>query len=184
MIVSTKSRKLSKAKLNYLFVSSLGDAVLKAENLNEKPLLLDLIKPFSLRLRVYLYNCTNPPGGRALDEYKIQVIVPDQKRGTRANFDYSDSRMALLAAYVCLSDEVENGVFVLWDATKHKSFAYSANIQVKAETIIEALCKPVATGLRGNNEIVIATRPKHLLLGIERRLNIMVRDIQEDSYEA
>lgn len=182
--MSTRAHRLSKARLNKLFVSSLGDAVLKVENLNEKPLLLDLRKPYPLKLRVYLYNCTNPPGGRALDEYKIQLIVPDQQRGSRGNFDYSGSRMALLAAYVCLSDEIENGVFVLWDAMKHKNFSYSANIQVKAETIIEALCIPVATGLRGNNEIVIATRPQHLLKAIEKRMDLMIRDIQGESYEA
>lgn len=182
--MSTRLPKLNRERLNSLFVNSLSDAVLKVENLNEKPLLLDLGKPYSLKFRVYLYNCTNPPGGRSLDEYKIQLIVPNQERGSRANFDYSDGRMALLAAYVRLSEEIENGVFVLWDATKHKNFSYSANIQVKSETIIEALCIPVAIGLRGNNEIVLASRPQHLLSAIEKRIDIMIRDIQEESHEA
>lgn len=179
----TRSHKLRKARLNRLFVNSLGNAVLNVENLDDKPFLIDLRKPYPLRLRVYLYNCTNPPGGRALDEYKIQVIAPNQQRGTRASFDYSDGRMALLAAYTFLSDEIENGVFILWDATKHADFSYSANFQVKAETIIEALCIPVATGTRGNKEIILAARPQHLLSAIEMRMDIMSRDIREASHE-
>jgi hypothetical protein len=181
--MSAKSHKLGRTMLNRLFVDSLGDAVLKTEDLDAKPLIIDLLKPYPLRLRVYLYNCTNPPGGRALDEYKIQVIVPDQQRGTRGSFDYSCGRMALLAAYVCLSDEIADGVFVLWDATKHADFSYSANFQVKAETIIEALCIPVSASTRGNNEIVLAARPQHLLSAIEKRMDIMSRDILEASHD-
>ncbi|PCL91876.1 hypothetical protein [Paenibacillus lautus] len=181
--MSTRTHRLSKTKLNTLFVNSLGDAVLKAENINDKPLLLDLRKPYPLRLRVYLYNCTNPPGGRALDEYKIQVIVPNQGRGTRGNFDYSDGRMALLAAYVSFSDEITNGVFVLWDAMKHVDFSYSANIQVKSETIIEALCIPVSKGIRGNDEVVLAARSQHLLSAIKMRIDLISNDIQEATFE-
>ena len=181
--MSVKSHKLGRATLNRLFVDSLGDAVLKTENLDGKPLLVDLQMPYPLRLRVYLYNCTNPPGGRALDEYKMQVIAPDQRRGTRASFDYSDGRMPFLVAYVRLSDEIENGVFVLWDTTKHEDFSYSANFQVKAETIIEALCIPISSSTRGNNEIVLAARPRHLLTAIEMRLDIMSRDILEASHD-
>lgn len=177
--MSRKSHKLGRATLNRLFVESLGDAVIKTEDLDAKPLIIDLQKPYLLKLRVYLYNCTNPPGGRALNEYKIQVIVPDQKRGARASFDYSDGRMPLLAAYVCLSDEIENGVFVLWDTTKHNDFSYSANFQVKAETIIEALCIPISASTRGNNETVLAARRQHLLSAIEMRMDMMSRDILE-----
>lgn len=181
--MSAKSRKLGKLKLNQLFVDSLGDAVFQTGDLNDKPFLLDLRKPYPLKLRVYLYNCTNPPGGRALNEYKMQVIVPNQKRGTRGSFDYSAGRLAVLAAYTRFSENIQDGVFIIWDATKHKDFSYSANFQVKAETIIEALCTPVSIGIRNNNEIVLAARPQHLLSAIEMRIDIMSREIQEASHE-
>jgi len=179
--MSAVPKRLNKEQLNRLFVDGLGSAVEKVKDINAKPLIIDLKYPYALKLRVYLYNCTNPPGGRALDEYKIQVIVPNQSRGQRGRFDYSDGRLAILAAYARLSDDIDNGVFVFWDADKHTEFSYSANLQVKAETIIEALCIPVATGTRANNEVVLAVRPKYLLSAIETRIDIMSHDIQGGS---
>jgi len=160
-----------------LFIDALGDAVLKYSDFESAPLLVDLKPPCPHRLRVYLYNCTNPPGGRALDEYKIQIILPGQERGCRASLDYSDSRMPILAAYVCVADEVQDGVFVLWDAFKHDDFAYSANMQVKSETIIKALCSPLSLSKRGNDEIIIAARAPYLLDAIKCRVEIMRKNI-------
>ena len=173
-------KKLNKEQLNRLFIDGLGSAVEKVEDITAKPLLIDIRRPYPIKLRVYLYNCTNPPGGRALDEYKIQLIVPEQARGQRGTLDYSGGRLAILAAFARVSDRLDDGVFVLWDADKHVEFSYSANLQVKAETIIEALCLPVAQGTRSNNEIVLASRPKHLLSAIEMRIDIMTKDIQGD----
>lgn len=180
--MSTTPQKLRKDRLNQLFVDGLGEAVLQTSNLANTPLLIDLKEPYPLRLRVYLYNLTNPPGGRALDEYKFQVILPGQQRGTRASLDYSDARMPLLAAYVYFSNDIKDGIFVLWDATKHEDFSYSANVQVKAETIIKALCTPVASSVRGNNEIVLAARPQHLMAAVKMRIDIMRQNIKEEVY--
>lgn len=182
--MSATIKKLRKEHLNQLFVDGLGEAVLKISSIADTPLLIDLKEPYPLRLRVYLYNLTNPPGGRALDEYKFQVILPGQQRGTRASLDYSDGRMPLLAAYVYVSADIKDGIFVLWDAMKHADFSYSANVQVKAETIIKALCTTVASSMRGNNEIVLAARPQHLLAAVKMRMDIMMRDLKETYNEA
>ncbi len=177
--MSENPPKLRKSRLNYLFIASLGDTVLEHSDLNSAPLLVDLKPPYPLKLRVYLYNCTNPPGGRALDEYKIQIILPGQERGRRACLDYSGSRMPILAAYVCFTNEEKDGVFVLWDAYKHDDFSYSANMQVKSDTIIKALCSPLSISKRSNSEVVIAVRPQHLLDAIKCRVSIMKNDIEE-----
>lgn len=173
-----RSLKLKKQQLNQLFIEGLGNAVKDHNGFDAAPLLVDLKPPFPLRLRVYLFNCTNPPGGRALDEYKIQIILPGQSRGSRASLDYSDGRMPLLAAYVCFADEVTDGVFVLWDSFKHEDFSYSANMQVKSETIIKALCSPLSISKRNNNEVVIAARPRYLLDAIRHRIVILRKDIE------
>lgn len=170
--------KLRKQILNQLFVEGLGDAVLKHSGFRSVPLLVDLKPLFPLRLRVYVFNGTNPPGGRALDEYKIQVILPDQKRGNRGSLDFSDGRMPILAAYVCIADEVKNGVFVLWDAYKHSDFAYSANMQVKSETIINALASPISCSKRNNDEIIIAVKALYLLDAIKYRIEILQTNIR------
>lgn len=178
MSTGAPAPRLSKQKLNQLFLDGLGTRVKEHSGTMSAPLLVDLAPPYALRLRVYIYNCTNPPGGRALDEYKIQIILPGHQRGTRGALDYSDGRMPLLAAYARIADEDTGGVFVLWDAYKHDDFSYSANMQVKSETIIRALCVPVAEMRRGNNEVILAARGEHLYDAIMRRAIIMREDIE------
>jgi len=169
-----KPRKLRKSELNRLFLYALRLQVLSHSGESSAPLLVDLKSPLELKLRVYLFNCTNPPGGRGLDEYKIQIILPGQSRGRRGKLDYSDGRLPILAAYV---NEGTDGIFVLWDADKHDDFAYSANMQVKSEAIIGALSSRVSKTKRNNNEIIVAARPEHLYDAIKCRIDIMREDI-------
>lgn len=151
-------------------MNSLGSSVTSKGELNTKPLLLELKVPYLIKLRVYLYNCTSPAGGRPSHEYKCQIIVPGQTRGHRGNFDFSDGYFVLLCAYGQLSDHSEEGVFVFWDATHHMNFAYSANIQVRVETMIAALFETVGIGTRKNNEVVITAKPANLLHAIIKRI--------------
>ena len=128
------TEKLTQEELHNKFIDALGHYVSGVANeINEKPLELDLTTPLPLRVRVYLFNATRPPGGRPLGEHKVQLIVPGQGRGDRGNFDNSDGRIVLLVGYV-----VEDDVFVLWDAGLYVDFAWSRNVQVKVETIIRA----------------------------------------------
>lgn len=172
-----KPKRLKKQELNRLFLEGIKDKSCWNSDVDETPLLVDLKPPFSLKLRVYLFNCTNPPGGRALDEYKVQIILPGQQRGKRAALDYTDGRMPIIAAYV---NEGEEGVFVLWDADKHEDFAYSANMQVKADVIIQALCSKVARSKRNNNEVLVAVRPRFLYEAIRCRLDILKEELRGD----
>ena len=169
-----KPKRLSKQDLNKIFLDGLGRRVKWHNGEESCPLLIDLSVPLQLKLRVYLFNCTNPPGGRTLDEYKFQVILPGQQRGERASLDYSDGRMPILAAYV---SEEKNGVFVLWDAMKHDDFAYSANMQVKADVIIKALCSKAAQYQRNNGEILVAAQTHNIFEAIRCREDIMRKEI-------
>lgn len=172
--MSDKPKRLNKQALNKVFLDGLGDRVKWHSGEESNPLLIDLSTPMPLKLRVYLFNCTNPPGGRALDEYKFQVILPGQQRGERASLDYSGGRMPVLAAYV---SGWRNGVFVLWDAYKHDDFAYSANMQVKAEVIIKALCSKTTQFKRNNREIIIAAQTHNIFEAIRCREDIMRKEI-------
>jgi len=177
--MADRRQKLHKDRLNQLFVDGLGSTVQSVSNMKDYPILIDLHSPFPLRLRVYLFNCTNPPGGRSLDEYKIQIILPGQKRRCRAELDYSDGRMPILAAFASIDGNANNGVFAIWDADMHKDFAYSTNMQVKAETIISAMCEMVSESARSNTEIILAARPQNLLSAIKRRVDIMHDNIRK-----
>jgi len=178
-MVSRGTPKLRKEELYKLFIDALGNRVERHTAFNSPPLLVDLKHPYAQRLRVYLYNCTNPPGGRTLDEYKIQIILPGQSRGVRGSLDFSDQRMPLLAAYAVVGDDNHDGVFILWDSCLHNDFAYSANMQVKSEAIMKALGEKVAESRRSTGEILLTARPQHLYEAIRQRVNIMLENAKE-----
>jgi len=139
--------------------------VLQQSDFEAKPFEMDLQPPLPHRVRVYIYNATRPPGGRPLGEHKVQLIIPGQRRGERGSFDHGDSRIVLLMGY-----SAEEDVFILWDAGLYPDFAWSRNVQIKAETIIRASAGKIATQERqlrppdGTRviETVIAARPHRL----------------------
>lgn len=179
-MIMAKKKRLSKKALNTIFIEGLGDHVTWHSDTTSFPLLVDLC-PRSLRLRVYLWNCTNPPGGRALDEYKIQIILPGQKHGERGHLDYSDGRMPIIGALVRDGEDI---AFAFWDAEKHLDFAYSCNMQVKADVIVEALCTKVSETTRKNNERIVCARPQFLYDAIIRRMDIMHEELLGGTYES
>lgn len=133
------TERVTQSELHRRFVAALGSRVERQTALERKPLELDLAPPLPGRVRVYLFNATRPPGGRPTGEHKVQLIMPGQKRGERGQFDQSDGRIVLLAGYAA-----EEDVFVLWDADLYPDFAWSRNVQVKAETLIEAAAGKLA----------------------------------------
>jgi hypothetical protein len=163
------NKHISTKTMHKLFVEALGSAVTWHSSFDKKPLEVDIVRPYPLRLRVYMYNCTNPKGGRPKDEYKSQLIVPNQKRGSRGNFDNSSGRIVLLMAYTQVYNEPEEGVFILYDALMHTDFSYSANLQIKACIINQALSEPLGLGSKATGEIIIAAQRNNLANAIDRR---------------
>ena len=143
----------SKQELHETFLSALDPYVEQNSPVDEVPLEVDLVSPLPPKVRVYMYNVTSPPGGRPTDEHKSQLIVPGQKRGESASFDQSEGRIVLLVGY---STEFE--VFVLWDAGLYVDFGYSRNVQVKGETIYQAVAGELGRQTRhlhsGTEEVV------------------------------
>jgi len=162
---------LTQRQLHKAFLSPLAPAVVSKSDLNEKPLDVDLSPPLPRRVRLYIYNATQPPGGRPTGEHKIQLIVPGQTRGQRASFDHSDGRIVILAGH---DSELE--VFVLWDAGMYQEFAWSRNVQVGAQTMYRAYAGEIAMQqrrIRGQGiETVVATPSTRLAEAILRRLNL------------
>lgn len=158
--------------LHSFLIDALNDAMEYHGDILKKPLEIDLLKPYPLRLRVYMYNCTNPSGGRPRDEYKLQLIVPNQQRGERGNFDTSDGRIVLLIAYAQIYSEPNEGVFIFFDALVHTDFSYSANLQVKASVINQALSEPISLGYKQTGEVIIAAQAAHVLEAIDKRLTV------------
>ena len=169
------TERVSQTELHRRFLDALGGIVRSHGVLNRKPLEADLVAPLPSRIRLYIFNATRPPGGRPLGEHKVQLIVPGQRRGDRGSFDHSGGRMVLLAGYAA-----EENVFVLWDAGLYTDFAWSRNVQVKAETLIQATAGKVAEQERrlrptdGNafTETVLACPPMRLAEALVRRVEI------------
>lgn len=173
--VEDLTERVPQEEIHRRLVQALGAAVRSHAPLGEKPFELDLAPPLPQRVRVYMYNATRPPGGRPLGEHKVQLIVPGQRRGERASFDNGDGRIVLLIGY-----GAEEDVFILWDAGLYSDFAWSRNVQVKAETIIQASAGKLATQDRqlrptsgpATVETVLAVKPRRLAEALVRRMEL------------
>jgi hypothetical protein len=162
-------------KLHAAFLDALSERVLAHSDIERKPLELDLAPPLPARVRIYAYTLTDPPGGRPVGEFKIQIIAPGQQKGQRASFDRSDGRFVILAGYHPVS-----GAFVLWDAELYPDFPHSRNVQVTDATVYGALTGEVARQertLRTGEEIVLAAQGPQLAAAIRQRFALTVERV-------
>ncbi len=183
LAVKALTDRLTQADLHRHFIAMLGQDVSPTGSLATKPLELDLGPPLPGRIRVYLFNATRPPGGRPLGEHKVQLIMPGQRRDERGSFDHGDGRMVFLIGYAA-----EEDVFVLWDAGLYPDFAWSRNVQVKAETIVEASAGKLATQQRHLRpadgkvvtETLLAAPGTRLVEAIQRRVQLTRERMMQD----
>jgi hypothetical protein len=86
---------------------------------------------------------------------------------------------------VLIGYQNEMHVFVLWDAALYEDFAYSRNVQVKAETIFEAFAGQIGRQRRQlgteQTEVVLTARADHLADVIIERYNIFLRRVAGDA---
>jgi excisionase family DNA binding protein len=174
--ISDLTERVSQEELHRRLVDALGEANVRSHSAWEvKPFEMDLAPPLPQRVRAYMYNATRPPGGRPLGEHKVQLIVPGQRRDQRGSFDHCGGRIVLLIGY-----SAEEDVFVLWDAGLYADFAWSRNVQVKAETIIQASAGKLATQERQLRppsgkpviETLIASKSRRLAESFVRRMEL------------
>ena len=163
-------KRLSQEALHTLLLSDLGKHISeRCSDISKKPLLLNL-NSYPVNLRIYLYNCTCPPGGRTPDEYKIQLILENQKRSERCQIDETDGRLVLLVGYAVPLLSVEDGVYVIWDTQMHINAAYSANLQVSLPHLLKALGAGIYTYIKhGNGERMVLCDRQHVFEAIRKR---------------
>lgn len=171
--------KLRVSELHTVLLDALGNHVASSTSIDEKPLLLELKEIPLIVFEIYLFNITNPPGARQAGECKSQLIFPGQKRGERWKFQYQINTVTILAGFAQMLGDVDSGVFVFWELAEHENPAYSANIQVSLETLLESLSNPVfRKKKRGNGEWEVICRRElayeGLMLRRETDRNIML----------
>ncbi len=84
-------------------------------------------------LAVFAFTLTAPPGGRHPLEQKIQLIAPGQQRTERGNFTAPEGTFRVLVGV-----DPRRDLFVLWDAYQHRDFAWSKNVQVRSDPLVDA----------------------------------------------
>lgn len=157
----TQKTKMSTEELHLVLINALEDKIISFSNVAEKPLSINCKLPLPRKLKIYLFNLTNPPGGRTIGEHKIQLIVPGQKKGEKGNFDSSDGSIIILAGY-----HKEHDVFTIWDAGMYPEFSFSRNIQVRPEKVYEASAGRIATQermIKGQGKEIVITCPSRKL---------------------
>ena len=159
--------RLSTAELHDRFVAAVGPTALIAASTDDSgELVVELRPPMPSRVRVYIYNATDPPGGRPTPEHKIQLT--GQRRGERGELDWSGVDFVLLCGYAA-----DHDVFVFWDAALHIDFAYSKNLQVRTANVQEAAASGVRVRqnrrLQTGMEVVICAPSEAVIEAIEER---------------
>lgn len=169
-------KKLSVPDLHMTFLQALEPYVKWHSDVSEKPLYVELAPPYCMTIKVFLFNCTNPPGARQAGECKSQIILPGQKRGERGHFEIESGVVTLLAGFASITESVEDGVFVIWELKKHMEFAYSANVQVSLNTLLRAYSEEMfSMKKRGNKEWIVVARPHRLAEAIQERVNVDIK---------
>lgn len=172
-------KRLTQRELHSLFLQDLGIFVEDIQDSGKKPLLLRLPYPFNRDLKVYIFNCTAPPGGRSIDEFKVQLILDGQRRGERGKFDTSDGRTILILGYATPFLDLSGGIWVLFELDKHMEFAYSANIQVYLRQILPALEQKVYVCQKHNKETLVLAQRQYLLDALRKRFDIDLKIMLE-----
>lgn len=166
--------RLKISEIHERIINSLGDRAISLSDHQAKPLIIKTTGAISHKFRIYAFNCNNPPGGRPLNEYKI-VLTVGQEPGQRGNFDNSDGCISIVLGYIADLD-----VFVLWDTSKHKNFAFNKNLQVKGDTILNSLAKSLSFQQRKTIhgiETIIAARSTLLYEALLKRVEILIHDL-------
>jgi len=167
------ARKLPQAKLNEMFIADLGDALVKNNSNLLKPLLLDVALPSVVPAKVYLYNCTGPMGGRSGTEYKIQLIIENQHSGERRSLIDPEGGFTFVVGYSNPLNDPNYGIYVIWETGKHRDFAYSANLQVKLEYMLDTLGKPIVFQTKHTTkEVLVMAQRKRLMEALKARLDV------------
>ena len=153
---------LNKNELLTLFVSAIKESGWDLQYPLELPHPLELTisnGEEDENLRVYMWNITHGGAHRSKDEYRIQITGVE-------HLLVDDEHKTLLLGAAQLA---ENNIFVAFDASIHRTFGSSPSIQVRMQTINQAIEKGMAIQEKSRsgdgkiNEIVIAMKPEFLI---------------------
>lgn len=159
---------LPKPVLANHIIAALGSDLLSHGSTDDVPFTIEVsgIKP---KLAVFAYTISDPPGGRSPEELKIQLIAPGQQKGEKGNFEPPDEDSYM----ILLGYSPDYDVFALFDAYKHRDFAFSKNCQLRLGELTQARITGIGYRDRhvklGTEHIVMA-RSDHLAKALGERI--------------
>lgn len=147
-------------------------------DLQQKPLVVDLVRPLPSRLRFYVYEATQHASERQQGTFKVQLtsgVAGSSSNSTRLYFDRTDNIRPVLTGY-----HPEWRLFILWDADLHDlgdGFPYSKNVQASPDLVWGALARGLAQGTRrlrkpAITEAIVVARPPYLAEALELRIRL------------
>ena len=166
------SYRFKQNDLQLMFKNDMGKCVKEFSDTGAKPLYLTCGSPINCKLKVYLFNCTNPPGGRRPNEFKSQLIIENQKKSERGYLTEASGEFVLLIGYAVPFGDLDDGVYIIWETEKHREFSFSANLQVKLEPILETTEKRVVLYTKSSKEIVVLAKRKNIVEAVQKRLDV------------
>jgi hypothetical protein len=148
------------------------------DELQQKPLVVDLVAPLPSQLRFYIYEATQHASERQQGTFKVQLTTGVARPGSDSNrlyFDRAGNIRPVLTGY-----HPDWRLFILWDADLHDlgdGFPYSKNVQAPPDIVWSALAQGLAHGTRRLKrptvtEAIVATRPSRLAEALELRIRL------------
>lgn len=139
-----------------------GSTIQSAVN-TTRPMLATL--PGVGQFRIYMRTLTrdrSTAGSRPRDEFKIQLILPGQRKRTNANFDFTPPHVTVLLGF-----SPELGVFAGWEPRLHPNFRYSKGCYIKEWQLAEARdtgwsVSPARVLRRSSPEVRVAFSPGNM----------------------
>ena len=167
---------LSKPELHTKIVMALGERCIGPTDTSRIPFLTEVKNLGTISF--YAFTLTAPPGGRPPGEFKIQLIVPGQSRGSRGQLDFSQGAFVVLLGW-----SAEEDVFVLWDAYAHANFAYSQNLQVAGRYVWLAMPGKLTYCERrlrsgGGTETVVVSPSSLLVEALAERIRLSAKRLE------
>lgn len=172
-------RAVTRSYLHRVLLRALGRVVGRVpaeDELQHKPLVIDLVTPLPSRLRFYVYAATQHASERQQGTFKVQLTKGVSRPGSdssRLYFDRTGNIRPVLIGY-----HTDWRLFILWDADLHDlsdGFPYSKNVQAPPDIVWGALARGLARGTRrlkkpAVTETIVACRPRRLVEALELRI--------------
>lgn len=158
------------------------------DELQQKPLVVDLAAPLPYRLRFYIYEATQHASERQQGTFKVQLTTGVARPGSDSNrlyFDRTANVRPVLIGY-----HPDWRLFILWDADLHDlgdGFPFSKNVQAPPDIVWRAVARGLAQGTRrlrrpAVTETIVTARPPHLAEALKLRIRLSNQSLCEGTF--